>query len=821
MFRHAEFTSLELADELISGGGSHEVGVLVDAGMGIVAIDEVQAHVALFPGQLEELRLARMTRVEDSPDDHDLGPFDADPLPDVGGRELLGVMNRDALVPFQSGLKMEICRGPEVVGFHIRMPGQKQADATVSGREQLGAHRLHRVVIIMHDAVEGGLDQIVAQLHHRETPPVEIDAVGRAEVRRDEEAVDVSRGEDAGKTLALQCRVAEPEGGEQVAPAHRPVPGAAEHHAVGRVRVGPAARHFRVHADKGDGGLVLRFAAAHSRGHQGGDEGIRPVAETFGDALDLLAPRRGQPWTVAQGEGYGRAMNPRRRGDLLHRGWFWAFHPTMSTKARFPFRNKPLIVFPGKSSVDPMTTPTNTDRRRFLGSLATASGVLSSPSLFAAEGTASTGFLEAARDLPINTDADVIVCGAGPAGVTAAITAARAGAKVRLFEVHGSLGGVWTSSLLGYLLDFDKPGFNVELVRRLREREAINGGGMNGLSYQPEEMKLLLEELCAAAGVKVLLHTRVAAAYREGGSLRTIVTESKSGRQAWRAPVFIDTTGDGDLGAQAGCEFEIGREKACPCQPMTMYALLVVKDAAQIAGFIHGVGDNGRHVGPQAFRDELKRAGVTPSYGSACLFPIQGNLVLLMANHEYGINATDAAQVTEATLRARGEIHQLVRGLRKLGGPWDGLQVAATPEQIGIRDGRRIRGRYLMTSEDLVQGAVQDDAVVRVTFPVDIHALSAEENKKAAYHNAGVKMKPYDIPLRALIARDVDGLLMAGRCISGDFISHASYRVTGNAVAMGEATGAAAAVAAKNKTAPHDVPWSEVRPVIEKTRNQG
>jgi len=84
-----------------------------------------------------------------------------------------------------------------------------------------------------------------------------------------------------------------------------------------------------------------------------------------------------------------------------------------------------------------------------------------------------------------------------------------------------------------------------------------------------------------------------------------------------------------------------------------------------------------------------------------------------------------------------------------------------------------------------------------------------------------VKMKPYDIPLRALIARDVDGLLMAGRCISGDFITHASYRVTGNAVAMGEAAGAAAAVAVKNKAAPHDLPWSEVKPVIEKSRVPG
>ena len=198
-----------------------------------------------------------------------------------------------------------------------------------------------------------------------------------------------------------------------------------------------------------------------------------------------------------------------------------------------------------------------------------------------------------------------------------------------------------------------------------------------------------------------------------------------------------------------------------------------------------------------------------------------GNLVLLMANHEYGINATDAAQVTEATLRARGEMHQIVRGLRKLGGAWDGMQIAATPEQIGIRDGRRIRGRYIMTSEDLVKGATQADAVVRATFPVDIHALSAEDNKKAAYHNAGVKMKPYDIPLRALIARDVDGLMMAGRCISGDFIAHASYRVTGNAVAMGEAAGAVAALAAQSKRKPHEVPWTEAVPVIEKTRSQG
>jgi len=465
--------------------------------------------------------------------------------------------------------------------------------------------------------------------------------------------------------------------------------------------------------------------------------------------------------------------------------------------------------------------PSAIPRRAFFSYLATASGVVSAQSLAGEQPDSQKGFQEAAMSLPLNTQADVIVCGAGPAGVTAAITAARAGANVRLFETHGSLGGVWTSSLLGYLLDFDKPGFNQELVRRLRERDAIHGEGMNGLSYQPEEMKLLLEELCSTAGVKVQLHTRVSAAYREGRALRTVITESKSGRQAWRAPVFIDTTGDGDLGAQAGCEFEIGKERACPCQPMTMYALIVVKNVSEIADCIHPTGNDGRHVGPKAFRDTLQRAGVTPSYGNACLFPIRDNLVLLMANHEYGINATDAAQVTEATLRARGEVHQIVRGLRKLGGPWDGIQIAATPEQIGIRDGRRIRGRYVVTKDDLITGARQEDGVVQARFPVDIHALSADENKKAGYGNAGVKMKPYDIPLRALIARDVDGLLMAGRCISGDFIAHASYRVTGNAVAMGEAAGAVATLSAQSRRMPHEIDWSEALPVISRTRLLG
>ena len=468
-------------------------------------------------------------------------------------------------------------------------------------------------------------------------------------------------------------------------------------------------------------------------------------------------------------------------------------------------------------------TPNLYTRRHFLG--AAALGTMATPQLVSsgehplsvsAEGKK---FQEPARTLVLTYDADVIVCGAGPAGVAAAITAARAGAKVRLFEWRGCLGGIWTAGLLGYLLDFDKPGFARELLVKLSQRGIRRGTSMRSLCYEPEGMKWLLEELCAEAGVKFQLHTRVSAAYRDGRRLSIIITDSKSGREAWGAPVFIDTTGDGDLGALAGCEWEFGEAKDCPCQPMSLNALLICKDTTALKKFIHvSDPDESRHQAKKDFLSEIKRAGVFPSYSSPTLWQVRDNLLLVMMNHEYSIKPFDAAQVSGATAHARSELHRIVEALRTLGGAWEGIQIAATAEQIGVREGRRIRGRYVVAVNDLVTGVRHQDAVTRPTFGVDIHALTAEHNKKAAIDNKGIKVKPYDIPLRALIARDVDGLMMAGRCISGDFIAHASYRVTGNAVAMGEAAGVVSAVAAKSRRLPHEVEWTEGAEVLKKIR---
>lgn len=453
-------------------------------------------------------------------------------------------------------------------------------------------------------------------------------------------------------------------------------------------------------------------------------------------------------------------------------------------------------------------------RRRLLQSALASAGLAPAGAALAETPAAASGeFAEPARKIPLTQDADVIVCGAGPAGIAAAITAARAGAKVRLFEWRGCLGGIWTAGLLGYFLDFDKPGFALELKQKMDARGAKVGAHARAFSYHPEALKLLLEELCLEAGVQVQLHTRVAAAFREGKRLTTIITDSKSGRQAWSAPVFIDTTGDGDLGALAGCEFEIGEAKDCPCQPMSLNALLMVKDVEALREFVRfGQANPGENTNDQKkarIRAEIQKTGHYPSYSSPTLWHVKDNLVFAMMNHEYSVKPFDAAAVTAATFRARAEMNKMVDGLRGLGGPWEGLQIVATAEQIGVRDGRRIVGRATVRKEDLIEGARHEDGVTRATFGVDIHAVSADHNKNAAIMRTGIKVKPYDIPLRALIAKDVDGLMMAGRCISGDFISHSSYRVTGNAVSMGEAAGVVAALAAASKRQPQDVAWQE------------
>lgn len=429
----------------------------------------------------------------------------------------------------------------------------------------------------------------------------------------------------------------------------------------------------------------------------------------------------------------------------------------------------------------------------------------------------SGGLVENQREIPIAGHCDVLVCGGGPAGIGAALSAARAGAKVRLIEVAGCLGGVWTAGLLTKIIDGrNKNGIMREILTALAERGDQVAKQTKGEVYDPELCKLLLEEMCVEAGVQFQLHTRLVGTVTNAENrLVAVLTESKSGRQAWTADRFIDCSGDGDLAAQAGCHFDIGTGDECECQPMSLMVLLAGLNPDAVPEFIR---EGGAEAKPRLLKF-MQDAGIHPSYNAPTLRHLHSGIFSLMTNHEYGVPATDAAAITKATVQARAEVHAIVRDLRQIGGPWKNLRVIATAEQIGVREGRRIRGRYTVTGEDIVLGKRHDDAVCRATFGYDVHNLWQDgSNPEEVHRFRAAGAKPYDIPLGALIAADVDGLMMAGRCISGDFIAHSSYRVTGNAVPMGEAAGLASALSIQENCLPQDLPWSRIKRQLLQTQ---
>ena len=459
---------------------------------------------------------------------------------------------------------------------------------------------------------------------------------------------------------------------------------------------------------------------------------------------------------------------------------------------------------------------TNLTRRGFFGTA--AAGVCALPVLSATvqEVVPAGQFKEEAKLLPVKDEVDVIVCGGGPAGFAAAISAARAGAKTRLFEMHGCLGGIWTTGSLSWILGGRSSGIGKELAERLDVLGArVKQPSTYTYACDPEVLKLVLEEMCEEAGVRIRLHTAVRSVCRDGRRVTGVITESKSGREVWKAKQFVDATGDGDVGALAGCGYEMGIEgRNGLCQPMSLNALLYMKDAEAIKK--HLVDETSKADLSQRFRsktvkfrEEIKRGcGEYPSYAQPSIFYLDNHFGLAMFNHEYQVRADNAEDITRATMQARKEMHRIVDGLRKLGGVWEDLKIVSIGEQIGIREGRRIEGLAKVTFEDLMAGIKPSDTVVVTGAGCDVHQLVADKEKSPSLKRG--KVKPYGVPLRALIAKDVDGLMMAGRCISGDFYAHSSYRLTGTAAALGEVAGKTCALAAKNGCLPQGVPVDDV-----------
>lgn len=385
---------------------------------------------------------------------------------------------------------------------------------------------------------------------------------------------------------------------------------------------------------------------------------------------------------------------------------------------------------------------------------------------------------------------DVIVCGGGPAGVAAAIAASRKGAKTLLIERGGCLGGFWTRGMLTWLIDTeDKDGLINEVLEALvQEADGKRITTPKRFTADTEKTKLVLERFCSDAGVQILYHTVVSGVVKEENKITHVLTESKSGAVAYGAEIFIDTTGDGDLGYFAGASFSLGNEEGTT-QPLSLVCQVSGIEYDEIEPF-----DSRRSKGTkQAMLKELEEIGIEPSYRAPLLAVLseQYGTYGLMINHEYS-SSLDAEAISNATVHAREELHRIVDGLRSKGGIWEQLHISATSDAIGVREGRRIRGLYTLTKEDVYAGRQFSDGICSVAFGTDVHSLKPGQSA-FDHHIYGNKHAPYQIPLRSLVCADVSNLIMGGRCISGDFVAHASYRVAGPAFRTGEVAGLLAA----------------------------
>ena len=367
------------------------------------------------------------------------------------------------------------------------------------------------------------------------------------------------------------------------------------------------------------------------------------------------------------------------------------------------------------------------------------------------------------------------------------------------------LGGMWTAGLVNPLFEATRNGWLVaELVARLQAAGAWRTWKF-AYTFDVETMKRELEAMLLESGVELLYHTLAVDSIVEAGRLRGIVIESKAGREALLAAVTVDCTGDGDVAARAGVPFEFGRLGDDLVQPLTLMFT------------VEGAGDYEQESAP-ALYDALVQAGAQAGlpFGRENYVPWVISLpapgqAAVQYTHVYRLNPLDPADLTAGTVAARRQAAEAVAALRGVPG-LEAVRLSQTAAHLGVRETRRIAGQYRLELDDLASGRRFAEAVARCDFGVDIHEPAPGAGLPSGH---GAPMQPYEIPYRCLVPAQGEGLLVAGRCLSGSHEAHASYRVTGTCLATGQAAGLAAAWAARAGTTPGAVEGAALRAALE------
>ena len=375
---------------------------------------------------------------------------------------------------------------------------------------------------------------------------------------------------------------------------------------------------------------------------------------------------------------------------------------------------------------------------------------------------------ESQKELPVIGEYDVLVLGGGPAGVSAAVSASRAGAKTALVERYGYLGGQATGGLVILIVGLTDgrqriiKGFCEETINRLDDLGATKNVGPHVL-FDPESMKFVFDRMIEENSITPYYHSYVTGAVIELGHIKGIITEGKSGRNVIKAKVFIDATGDGDLAKY--CNIPFDKENNENLQPVTLGFRVGGIDIERVREF---TSKNWTQ-----YQQLIKDLGISTAIGG-WIDTLHKEEAWFNIAHIENIDATNSEDLTNAEIQGRKEIFLLMKNLKRYLPGFQNAYLIDTAPQMGIRDSRRIKGMYRFTKQDIT--AKFEDTIARAPD----------------YTNSGAGS--VEIPYRCLISDKCNNLIFAGRCISVDHELFNMFREIPCCIATGHAAGVAAAV---------------------------
>ena len=402
---------------------------------------------------------------------------------------------------------------------------------------------------------------------------------------------------------------------------------------------------------------------------------------------------------------------------------------------------------------------------------------------------------------------DLIVAGGGLTGVSAAVRAAREGLSVLLVEKSGTLGGALSNNLVYPFMNYvtavegENKILCAGLFAEMRERERAYDASGTLFKFRPEYFKLVLDDMVSEAGVEVLLHAVLFGAEVAERYVKTVrVASATSGVLEFSADFFIDATGDGALMAEAGCAYQLGRESDGLCQPMTTCFRMCGVDVERFRAE--------RPRLQELYKEARSRGEIKNPRENILTFTGIGEGVLhFTTTRVVKADPTDPFAVSRAEILARRQIHEIVEFLKKSSDAFENATLVSIATEIGVRESRKLLGEYVLTAEDLLSLTIFEDAVALGNYDIDIHN-PAGTGTNIHYFKDG---EYYSIPYRSFLPKELDNLLVAGRCLSATHEAQAAVRVMPICACMGDAVGTAIAVAKKTGKNTHTLSVQTVR----------